>query len=126
MRHFLHSVSGVALGMALVVAPGMSWAQAQRQATPIPTPVAPVVQDVKLAHAPPPAPSPAVVTIESDMPLCSELTEILPSDVSVLNVDCKSGANLACVNTITFYGASIACSNVFVKPLTTPTPTPAP
>jgi hypothetical protein len=112
------------LGLALLVAPGLSWAQ--RPPTPTPTPVVPVAPIVQPKPTQTPAPSPAVVTVESDMPLCSDLTDVLPNDVSVKNVDCKSEVGLACVNSITFYGASIACSSVFVKPPNTPTPLPAP
>jgi hypothetical protein len=121
----LPRVAGLFLmGLGLCLAPGLSWAQAQRGATPapLPQPAAPIVQPT---HTPPPSPSPAVTTVESDMPLCAELQEILPDNVGVKWIDCKSEAGLACVATLQFYGASTTCSTVFVKPPAAPTPVPA-
>lgn len=115
------------LGLGLVLAPHLGWAQ--RQPTPAPPQVAivpPTNPVVRAKLPPPPSPASPVTTVEADLPLCTELAEVLPDTVGVNYVDCRSAVGLACISTITFYGATTDCSNVFVKPTATPpTPTPA-
>jgi hypothetical protein len=111
------------LGLGLLMAPHLSWAQAQRGATPAPlmtTTPTPVPTPTPLK-----APSAAQTLVESDMPLCSETDETLPSDVSVKFVECKASTNVACMTVVTFYGATPSCYPVFIKPIGTPTPLPA-
>lgn len=126
MYRSLPRVTGpLVLGLGLLIAPGLSWAQRQATPAPIEEPVvAPPVVPAPTAD-PMPSPSPAVLLVDSDMPLCSELTERLPLTVAVKYVDCKSDVGVACISKTDFYGASLICSNVIVRSPATPTPLPA-
>jgi hypothetical protein len=122
MQYVMRGMAAVALGACMLLA-GTAGAQI--------VPVAPI-QQPQPPNVPTPVTPSTPVPVVTDLPMCDELTQVIPSSNVVERVECLSSARTLCFATVSANSASTECTGVFVStpklppPVSVPTPTPLP